>query len=200
MVTRREFLFGAVAVTTLGCRTVREAVLKIPENTEECIDLFKFFSDPAFGFDQARTGLGLTGEPKVLQSTPTWRRHTFEDQKGIAKSVTLDISGNDEGAGAYFSAIYINYRKPAGIALSTMKANFGTATQHMKRVPVFGGISTESFTNLKPGQKEKVVFSYGFYPEPAAPGLMKGDILFNCDSTYWDTKTVDFLRLQRRPV
>src|SRR5688572_16333498 len=72
MPTRREFLFGAaagVAVTMLGCRKDREAVLKIPEDAEECFDLFKFFTEPNFDFEQAKNGLGITGTPKVLQSS-----------------------------------------------------------------------------------------------------------------------------------
>jgi hypothetical protein len=184
----------------LGCRKVREPVLKIPENADDCLHLFNLFTDPAFDLAQARTGLGLTGEPKVLQSTPSWRRHTFEDQIGIAKSVTLDTSSKDDGSDAYFSAIYIDYRHLPGFSLSTMKRNFGPADVRTKRVPVIGHVSAESFTNMRPGQKEKEVTSFSFYPEPKAPDRMKVDILFTCDATYWDTKTVDFLRLQRRPI
>ncbi len=201
---RREFLFGAtaagVAFTVLGCRSsTREAVLKIPEDADGCVDLFKFFSDPALVFEQARTGLSLTGEPKILQSSERWRRHTFEDQKGFARSVELNTT-TDEKHGEYLSDIYINYAKPVGISLSTMKANFGVATEHFKKVPIVGTAAPAMFTNLMPGQREKEVVSYGFYPEPIAPASMKVSILFTADSTYWDTKTVDFLRLERRPV
>lgn len=203
MHTRREFLIGAAvagaAFTMLGCRTTREAVLKIPEDAEECAHLFKFFTDPAFGFEQARIGFGLTGEPKVLQSSPEWRRHTFENQKGFARSVELNTT-TDEMHGEYLSGIYINYGKPAGISLSTMKANFGAATEHLKKVPIYGTAAPKMFTNLKPGQREKEVISYGFYPEPIAPAIMKVSILFTADSTSWDTKSVDFLRFERRPV
>lgn len=201
MHTRREFLFGAaagVAFTMLGCRNAREAILKIPENTEECIDLFKFFTDPAFGFEQARTGLGLTGEPKVLQSSERWRRHTFEEQKGFADRVELNTTTDQNGE--YLSGIYINYATPIGISLSAMKASFGAATEHIKKVPVYGTAPPAMFTNLMPGQREKEIVSYGFYPEPAAPASMKVSILITADSTYWDTKTVDFLRFERRPV
>jgi hypothetical protein len=202
MHTRREFLYGAaagVAFATFGCRVAsREAVLKIPEDAEECFHLFKFFTDPALGFEQARTGLGLTGEPKVLQSSPEWRRNTFENQNGSASSVQLNTTTDEHGE--YLSGIYINYAKPIGISLSTMKANFGSATEHFKKVPVYGSYSPASFTNLMPGQREKEVMTYGFYPEPIRPGDMKVSVLFRADATYWDTKTVDFLRLERRPT
>lgn len=200
MVTRREFLFvGATgaALTMLGCGT-REAVLKIPEDAEECFHLFKFFSDPNFGFEQAKNGLGITGTPKVLQSSDRWRRHTFEDQKGVAKSVQLNTTTDERGD--YLSGIYIYYASPVGFALSTMKANFGAATERTKKVPVFGELSPASFTNLMPGQKQKEVTTYSFFPEPIAPGSMKGDLLITADTTYWDTKMVEFLRLERRPV
>lgn len=204
MPTRREFLIGAtaagIAFTMFGCRIgSREAVLKIPEDAEECFDLFKFFTDPALGFEQAKTGLGLTGEPKILQSSPEWRRHTFENQKGFASSVGLNTT-TDEEHGEYLSGIYINYGKPIGISLSTMKANLGAATEHLKKVPIYGTVAPTMFTNLMPGQREKEVISYGFYPDPIATGSMKVSILFRADSTYWDTKTVDFLRFERRPV
>ncbi len=204
MQTRREFLIGASAsslcVTLLGCRNgLREAVLKIPEDADECFDVFKFFTDSALGFEQARTAFHLTGEPKVLQSSERWRRHIFEDQKGIAKRVELNTTTDDQH-GEYLSGIYINYGKPAGISLSTMKANFGAATEHLKKVPVYGTAAPKMFTNLMPGQKEKEVISYGFYPEPIVPATMKVSILFTADSTYWDTKTVDFLRFERHPV
>ncbi len=203
MHTRREFLIGAagtLAFMTLGCRnSSSKAVLKIPENAEECIHLFNFFSDPALGFEQARTGLGLTGEPKVLQSSERWRRNIFEDQKGLAKNVELNTT-RDETYGEYLSGIYISYGKPIGVSLSTIKANLGTATEHIKKIPVFGTAAPLMFTNLKPGQREKEIVSYGFYPEPSAAGTMKVSVLFTADSTFWDTKTVDFLRFERRPV
>jgi hypothetical protein len=203
MPTRREFLFGAAAgvgVMTLGCRKELEAILKIPEDAEECLHLFKFFTDPNFDFEQARTGLSLTGKPQVLQSTPTWRRHTFNAQTSAAGSVTLDTTTKDDGPGEYLSAIYIDYRRPPGISLSTMKSNFGAATEHSEKVLVDDGYSPAQFTNMMRKKKEKEVISYSFFPEPIAPGYMKGDVLFRCDATYWDTKTVDFLRLQRHPV
>lgn len=200
MLRRREFLLVAaagVAAAMFGCRT-SEAVLKIPENADECFDLFRFFTDSAFGFEQARAGLSLTGEPRVLQASPTWRRHTFEDQKGLAERLTLDTSSKDDGTDEYLSAIYINYRHPIGVSLSTMTANLGFPRTHSEKVPVPVDRSPAAFTNLMPGQKEKEVTSYGFHPEePIAPGFLKGDVLFTCDATYWDTKPVKFLRFQR---
>lgn len=200
MVTRREFLFvGAAgsAFTMLGCRT-REAVLKIPEDAEECFHLFKFFSDPNFDLEKAKTGLGITGEPKVMRSSERWLRNTFEDQKGVAKSVQLNTTTDERGE--YLSDIYIYYAKPVGFSLSTMKANFGAANERTKKVPVFGELSPASFTNLMPGQKQKEVTTYSFFPELLTPGSMKGDVLITSDATYWDTKMVEFLRFQRRPV
>jgi hypothetical protein len=204
MVRRREFLLSAaagLAVPILGCgiRFGREAVLKIPEDATECVDLFRFFTDPNFDFERARAGLGLTGEPRVLQATPEWRRHTFEEQKGPASSVELNTF-TDKRYGEYLSGIYIYYENPIGISLSTMKANLGSATERSRQLPAEIRLSPEAFTNIMPGQKLKEVVSYSFYPEPPAPGHMKGDVLFSGDATYWDTKPTDFIRFERHPV
>jgi hypothetical protein len=201
MFTRREFLFSAVAALafqTLGCKE-RIAVLRIPVDAADCLDLYTFFTDPKLTSDRVRSAFGLTGEPKVLKSSDTWTRNTFENQNGHAKSVELNTSV-DETYGEYFSGIYIDYTKPIGVSLSAMKGKLGVPTERTKKVPVFGTHSTASFTNLMPGQKEKEEVSYGFYPEASDPGKMKVSVLFTADSTYWDTKTVNFLRFERRPV
>ena len=53
-------------------------------------------------------------------------------------------------------------------------------------------------TNLQPGENERSRSSHSFFPDnPIAPGHLKGDLLFQCDTIYWDTKLVDVLRYQR---
>ena len=66
MIQRRDFcigLFAAIAATA-ACRE-RVARLKVPEDADECVDLFRYFTDPDFGFEQAKVGLNVSGEPDV---------------------------------------------------------------------------------------------------------------------------------------
>ena len=196
MIGRREFCFGTLtffAAVLTGCEE-HVPVLKIPENADECFDLFRFFTDPAFQLEQAKNGLGVNGEPRV-QDLKTRKLFTFDDQPGILKSINFQTGTDGQPDANMLDAIYIYYRTPINVSLARLESLLGRSNRHDKKIAA----QIAMFTNLQPGQKEKERSSFGFYPNgPIAPGHLKGDLLFSCDSTFWDTKSVDFLRYERR--
>jgi hypothetical protein len=203
MVSRRSFcgsamsLFG-LAVIGSGC-VPRKKVLKYPESAEECADLFEFFTDPAFGFDQAKAGLHITGEPKILDATSDWRRTTFPSQNGLIRSIELGTSKGE------LSSIHIYYQSAIDVSLKRLESLLGTSKEY-NNVTV-GGIDrssvspTAAFTNIMPDSPQRNrprESSYGFYPEePLKTGLLKGSLLINCESTDKNVKRTSFLRYER---
>lgn len=201
MIGRREFCLGTLGVfaaTFIGCKE-HVSVLKIPEDADECVDLFRFFTEPAFGLEQARAGLGATGEPRLMDDPSTWKVYTFDDQRGVVESIAL-IAGPDSRPDANkLTGIYIYYRTPINVSLSRLERYLGKSDRRDKKVAAELRSPIAMFTNLQPGQKEREVSSFSFYPDqPIAPGHLKGDLLFTCDTTSWDTKRVNFLRYERR--
>jgi hypothetical protein len=196
MIGRREFCFGTLALFTAALTGCKEhvPVLKVPEDADECFDLFRFFTDPAFELERAKAGLGVKGEPR-FQDLKTRKHFTFDDQPGILKSIDFQTGGNDRPEADKLAAIYIYYRTPIKVSLRRLESYLGPSNQHDKKIAA----QIATFTNLQPGQKERERSSFGFYPDgPIAPGHLKGDLLFSCDTTSWDTKSVDFLRYERR--
>jgi hypothetical protein len=196
MIGRREFCFGTLALLSAaltGCKE-RVPVLKIPEDADECFDLFRFFTDPAFQLEQAKNGLGVKGEPR-LQDLKTRKLFSYEDQPGILKSIDFQTGADGDPDANMLDAIYIDYRTPINVSLRRLESLLGQPNRYDEKIAA----QIAMFTNLKPGQKEKERSSFGFFPEqPIAPGHLKGDLLFSCDATSWDTKRVDSLRYQRR--
>lgn len=197
MITRREFSFGALAFSAaclIGCKE-RVPVLKVPENADECFDLFRFFTDPAFGLEQAKAGLGVTGEPRVLDDPGSRKLFTFEDQSGLLERIGLQTGPDNHPDAGKLDAMYIYYRNPIDVSLSRLESYLGPSDERNKKIAA----QLAMFTNLQPGQKEREISSYSFYPDqPIAPGHLKGDLLFKCDTVSSDTKRVDSLRYQRR--
>lgn len=196
MMERREFcigLCGAITAAGAACRE-RVARLKVPENADECADLFRFFTDPAFGLEQARLGLGLTGEPRVLDDPRSRKVFTFEDQSELVESVDLHTTPD----GLKLTAIYIDYRRPVEVSLRRLESYLGASEERIRKVPAPMESPRSGFTNLMAGQKEISRSSHTFYPaNPIAPGHLKGDLLFRCDTVSSDTKRVISLRYQR---
>jgi hypothetical protein len=184
--------FSAAAL--IGCKE-RVPVLKVPENADECFDLFRFFTDPAFGLEQAKAGLGVTGEPRVLDDPKSRKLYTFEDQSGLLERIGLQIGPDGRPDAGKLNAMYLYYRNPIDVSLSRLESYLGPSDERNKKIAA----QLAMFTNLQPGQKEREISSYSFYPDqPIAPGHLKGDLLFKCDTVSSDTKRVDSLRYQRR--
>ena len=199
MIQRRDFcigLFAAIAATA-ACRE-RVARLKVPESADECVDLFRFFTDPAFGLEQAKAGLNVTGEPRVLDDPKHRMLFTYENQSELVKSIGLQTNPDDGSGELRLEAIYINYRRPIDVSLSRLESYLGAFNHHPEKVPEYVGLPVSMFSNLKPGQKERSRSSYSFFPDnPIAPGHLKGDLLFQCDTIAWNTKRAESLRYQR---
>ena len=197
MLARREFCFGTLAcfATVLTGCTERVPVLKIPENADECVDLFRFFTQPAFDLEGATAGLGVRGEPRLLNDPDTRKLYTYENQSGVLESISFETGPDGQDDSNKLNAIYIDYRTAIEVSLSRVESYLGRSARHHSKIAA----QIAMFTNLKPGQKERERTSFGFYPDnPIAPGHLKGDVLFECDATSSDTKRVDSLRYQRR--
>ena len=196
MISRRQFCFAALAVFAagfIGCKK-RVRVLKVPENADECADLFHFFTDPAFGLEQAKAGLGVAGEPRVLDDPKSRKLFTYEYKSGPLESIGLQVEPDNHPDAGKLTAIYIDYRNPIDVSLSRVESYLGRSSEHTKKVAA----QLAMFTNLRPGQKEKERSAHGFFPDqPIAPGHLKGDFLFQCDTVSSDTKRADSLRYQR---
>ena len=202
MFTRREFCFGTLALSAaglIGCKE-RVPVLKVPEDTDECADLFRYFTDPGFGLEQARAGLGLTGEPRVLDDPRSRKLFTYEYESGLLERIGLEIGPDGRPDAGKLTAMYIDYRYPIDVSVRRLESYLGPSSRRDKKIAASLKSSPAArFTNLQPGEKELERSSYHFIPaEPIAPGHLKGDLLFQCDAVYWDTKRVDSLRYQRR--
>jgi hypothetical protein len=185
-----------LVVSAIGCKE-RVPVLKVPENADECVDLFRFFTDPAFGLEQARAGLGVTGEPRILDDPKSRKLFTYEHESGLLESIGLQIEPENAPSAGRLDAMYIQYRNPIDVSLRRVESYLGRSREHIEKIAA----QLAMFTNLRPGQKEKERSSYGFYPDqPIASGHLKGDFLFQCDTVASDTKRADSLRYQRRLV
>ena len=183
MIQRRDFcigLFAAIAATA-ACRE-RVARLKVPEDADECVDLFRYFTDPGFGFEQAKVGLNVSGEPDV-RDDDYGKLFTFENQSEPVKSIRLGTM-RDKGSGELrLAAIYIYYQRPIEVSLMRLQS--------------FLGESIEQYSKSA-RQRGPAHSSHGFSPDnPIAPGHLKGGLLFESEAVEKDIKHVNWLRYQR---
>jgi hypothetical protein len=109
--------------------------------------------------------------------------------------IGLQIGPDGRPDAGKLNAMYLYYRNPIDVSLSRLESYLGPSDERDKKIAA----QLAMFTNLQPGQKEREISSYSFYPDqPIAPGHLKGDLLFKCDTVSSDTKRVDSLRYQRR--
>ena len=199
MIQRRDFcigLFAAIAATA-ACRE-RVARLKVPESADECVDFFRFFTDPAFGLEQAKAGLNVTGEPRVLDDPKHRMLFTYENQSELVKNIDLQTTPNDGSGELRLTAIHIGYRRPIDVSLMRLESYLGPSREHTEKMAPYIGLPVSMFTDLQPDQKELSRSAHSFFPDnPIAPGHMKGDFLFQCETVFGDIKRADSLRYQR---
>ena len=201
MISRRDLFLGTMGAAVLalvkGCKSY-VPVLKVPENVDEIADLFRFFTRPDFELEQAKAGLGVTGEPRI-HDDPRWRKiFTYEFPTGSVERIALQIGGRDHREAGRLNSISIDYRSPITVSLRHLESYLGAADIRIRKIPVPPGSSISMFTNLMPGQKEKEIASYSFDPaEPIAEGHLKGALRVTCDHNNSDSKAVNSLDYTR---
>lgn len=155
-VTRRAFSLSiatAAAAYLVGCDRQllpggNKAALKMPQNADDIANLFQHFADPAFGFDDAKTGLGLIGEAKVNERDKQ-KRYEFADQSESVRAVELATPLNEQS----LTEIEIQFRRNIEVSLKRLEHHLGvgkgidsTSGVGMLSVP-----AVRSFTNIVPG-------------------------------------------------
>ena len=189
---------AAVLALMKGCKTY-VPVLKVPENADEVADLFRFFTKPDFELEQAKVGLGVTGEPRI-HDDPRWRKiFTYEFSTGYVERISLQIGGRDHRDAGRLNSISIDYRSPIPASLRRLERYFGAADIRIRKIPAPLSGPVSMFTNLMPGQKEKEIASYSFDPaEPIAEGHLKGALRVTCDHNNADNKALTSLDYTRK--
>lgn len=203
-ITRRSFCGAAIAAFGIaaagGACKPRVKVLKYPENAEEVADLFEFFTHRDFDFEKAKAGLKITGDPRSLDSSSTWRRTFFPKQNELIREIELGTSKGE------LSSIYIYYENAIEVSLRRLESLLGTAKRYdnhmVGKTDLAGSDSIAAFTNRMPNSppdNRPRTTSFGFYPpEPLTPDSLKGSLLIRSNDTGDNVKRVTFLRYERR--
>jgi len=206
MITRRTFCIGVTSAAFLwaaaGCRQ-RVAVLKIPENGDECVDFFKFFTDPAFELEEARTGLKVTGEPHIYEMSG-FKRFSYENQAGPASDIILEMSDRlAEGQALRLSTIDIRYKQPIDVSLKSVELAIGVSKEfnnillgRLGRPKMKIVSNTARPVRHGPPQRSLYLLS----PEgPLSAGALKGQLRMESNPTENNVKKVISLSYDRIP-
>lgn len=205
-ITRRTFslsLAAAGAAYFVGCGGSEQlGEVRVPEDADDIANLFRRFTEPAFGFEEAKAGLGLIGEPIVTERFNE-KRYEFRDQSERLRSAELTMRDNRTGSqpsnDLRLTEVLMHFRRTIDVSLNRLEHHLGAG----KGIDTMGGVgmlsvpAVRSFTNIVPGTNIDSTSMRSRFPTMYEFALEAATLKVYCSPAESNVKSVGTLRLTR---